>query len=60
MHFVIHYTKPTLKYKWEKISEVISIKLMDETEALSIQPLKFLLYFTKDRQCITGRTVLNI
>lgn len=60
MLFVIRYTKPTLKYKWKKISKVFSIKLMDETEALSIQPLRFLLYLTEDKQCITGRTVPNI
>jgi hypothetical protein len=60
MHFVIHYTKPALKYKWKKIIELISIKLMDETEALTIQPLRFLRYLNKDKQCITGRPVLSI
>lgn len=44
----------------KKISEVISTKLMDETEALSIQTLRFLLYLTTDKRCITGRTVSNI
>jgi hypothetical protein len=46
-----------LNYKWKRNSEVMSIKLIDETEALSIQPLRFVLYLTKDKRCITGRTV---
>jgi hypothetical protein len=60
MLFVIHYTRPTLIYKWKNNSEIVSIELMDETEALSIQPVRLVLYLTTYKQCITGRTFPNI
>jgi hypothetical protein len=41
MMFIIHYTKAILIYKWKRISEVNSIKLMNELKLWAYNHLGF-------------------